>query len=52
MLSPANNGIEMAMFSVITNAVIAATCKENGITKIATFDSDFKRLDFLEVIEA
>jgi uncharacterized protein len=32
------------------DAVIAATCEENGITKIATFDSDFKRVDFLEVI--
>ena len=32
------------------DAVIAATCKANGITKIATFDSDFKRVDFLEVI--
>ncbi len=32
------------------DAVIAANCKDNGITKIATFDSDFKRVDFLEVI--
>ena len=31
--------------------LIAATCKHHGITKIATFDSDFKRVDFLAVIE-
>ncbi len=34
------------------DAAIAATCKEKCITKIATFDSDFKRVDFLEVISA
>jgi len=33
------------------DALIAATCKHCGITKIATFDEDFKRVDFLEVIE-
>jgi len=33
------------------DALIAATCKHYGITKIATFDSDFKRVDFLEVID-
>jgi len=32
------------------DAVIAASCKYHGITKIATFDSDFKRVDFLEVV--
>ncbi|MGB7533562.1 MAG: type II toxin-antitoxin system VapC family toxin [Halobacteriota archaeon] len=32
------------------DALIAATCKHYGITKIATFDSDFERIDFLEVI--
>jgi len=31
--------------------LIAATCKHYGITKIATSDSDFKRVDFLAVIE-
>jgi predicted nucleic acid-binding protein len=30
------------------DAVIAAACKYNGITKIATFDSDFDRVDFLK----
>jgi len=33
------------------DALIAATCKYYGIKKIATFDEDFKRIDFLEVIE-
>jgi len=32
------------------DALIAATCKQYGITKIATFDADFERIDFLEVI--
>ena len=33
------------------DALIAATCKHYGIRKIATFDEDFKRVDFLEVVE-
>ena len=33
------------------DALIATTCKHHGTTKIATFDSDFKRADFLEMIE-
>jgi predicted nucleic acid-binding protein len=33
------------------DALIAAACKHHGIRKIATFDPDFKRVDFLEVIE-
>ena len=33
------------------DALIAATCKYYGINKIATFDDDFKRVDFLEVVE-
>jgi len=44
-------------FDVLSNydllpndALIAATCKHHGIKKIATFDEDFKRVDFLEVI--
>jgi len=32
------------------DALIAATCKYHGITRIATFDDDFRRVDFLEVI--
>ena len=33
------------------DALIAATCKHYGIKKIATFDEDFKRVDFLEVVK-
>ncbi len=33
------------------DALIAATCRHYGIKKIATFDVDFKRVDFLEVVE-
>jgi predicted nucleic acid-binding protein len=51
---PSDFGLMLAMIryyrSLPDDVVIAATCKENGITKIATFDSDFKRVDFLEVI--
>ena len=32
------------------DALIAATCKHYGIKKIATFDSDFDSVDFLDVI--
>ena len=32
------------------DALIAASCEHYGSNKIATFDSDFKRVDFLEVI--
>ncbi len=46
------------MFEVMTSygllpndALIAATCKHYGIKKIATLDEDFKRVDFLEVVE-
>lgn len=34
------------------DAIIVASCKHHGITKIATLDSDFRRVDFLRVIEA
>ena len=47
-----------AMFEIIksysllpNDALIAATCKHYGIKKIATLDGDFKRVDFLEVVE-
>jgi len=46
------------MFEVMTSygllpndALIAATCKHYSIKKIATFDDDFKRVDFLEIVE-
>jgi predicted nucleic acid-binding protein len=32
------------------DALITATCKHYGIDKVVTFDPDFKRVDFLEVI--
>jgi len=32
------------------DALIAATCKHHGIKKTATFDADFERVDFLEVV--
>ena len=33
------------------DALIAATCKFYNINKIATFDEDFKKVDFLEIVE-
>ncbi len=30
--------------------LIVPTCKHYGIKKIATFDEDFERVDFLEVV--
>lgn len=39
-------------YHLLTNdALIAATCKHYGIKKIATFDEDFKKVEFLEVIK-
>jgi len=32
------------------DALIVATCKHYGIKKIATFDDDFKRVNFLEIV--
>jgi len=41
----------MKKYKLLPNdALIAATCKHRGINKIATFDSDFERVDFLEII--
>ncbi len=34
------------------DALIASICRHYGIKKIATFDEDFKRVDFLEIIGA
>mgnify|MGYP000465731822 CR=1 FL=1 len=42
----------MEKYNLLPNdALIAATCKHYGIKKIATFDRDFKRVDFLDVVE-
>ncbi len=38
-------------YNLLHDALIAATCKHYGIRKIATFDEDFKRVEFLEVVE-
>jgi hypothetical protein len=35
-----------------SDAVIVAACRHNKIHRIATLDSDFKRVDFLKVIGA
>ncbi|MDI6886841.1 MAG: PIN domain-containing protein, partial [archaeon] len=41
----------MTRYKLLPNdALIAATCKHHSINKIATFDPDFKRVEFLEVI--
>ena len=53
----AGEGVKSAAAGLITkygllpnDALIAATCKHYNIEKIATFDPDFKRVDFLEII--
>jgi len=33
------------------DALIVATCRDHGIRRMATFDEDFKRVDFLDVLE-
>ena len=33
------------------DALIVATCKHYGIKKMVTFDKDFERVDFLEVLD-
>ncbi len=38
-------------YNLLTNdAIIIATCKYYGINKLATFDSDFEKVDFIEII--
>ena len=40
------------MYDLLPNdALIAATCRHYGIKKIATFDEDFERVDFLEIVQ-
>lgn len=55
IISPNNNIMKHALelqkkYSLLPNdALISATCKFYGIKKIATFDKDFSKVDFLEV---
>ncbi|WP_457590319.1 type II toxin-antitoxin system VapC family toxin [Geoglobus sp.] len=43
----------MCEYKLLPNdALIASTCRHYGIKKIATFDEDFKRVDFLEIVRA
>ena len=46
------------MFEIVKNyglllndALIVATYKHYGIRKIATFDEDFRRVEFLEIVD-
>jgi len=42
----------MEKYKLLPNdALIVATCKHYGIKKIATFDEDFRRVGFLEIVE-
>lgn len=42
----------MKKYNFLPNdAIIAATCTHNGIKKIATFDRDFERVEFVKVIK-
>ncbi|HEC91422.1 MAG TPA: PIN domain-containing protein [Candidatus Atribacteria bacterium] len=36
---------------LLNDALIAGTCRHHGVEKIATFDQDFERVDFLEVVK-
>ena len=42
----------MGKYHLLPNdALIVAICKHHGIRKIATFDEDFRRVNFLDVLE-
>jgi len=42
----------MEKYKLLPNdALIAATCKHYDITKISTFDEDFRKVDFLNIVE-
>ena len=42
----------IARYGLLPNdALIAATCKHHGIMKLATFNGDFKQVDFVEIIK-
>jgi hypothetical protein len=42
--------MELAKTLMPNDAMIASTCLKHEISKIATFDSDFLRVDWLSVI--
>ena len=55
---PSDKGITRSAEDVIArygllpnDALIAATCKHHGIKKLATFNGDFKQVDFVEIIK-
>ncbi len=42
----------IANYGLLPNdALIAATCRHYGVKKIVTFDRDFERVDFLDVVD-
>ena len=42
----------MGKYNLLPNdALIVATCKAYGISRVASFDGDLKNLDFIELIE-
>jgi len=42
----------IARYGLLPNdALIAATCKHHGIRKLATFNGDYKQVDFVEIIK-
>jgi hypothetical protein len=57
LMLPINDNLDdwnnaMARYNLMPNdAMIASTCLKHGISKIATFDSDFLRVDWLSVID-
>ena len=55
---PSDKGITRSAEDVIArygllpnDALIAATCKHHGIRKLATFNGDYKQVDFVEIIK-
>jgi len=57
LILPANDNLDdwnnaMIRYNLLPNdAMIASTCLKHEISKIATFDSDFLRVDWLSVID-
>ena len=57
LMLPINDNLDdwnnaMARYNLMPNdAMIASTCLKHEISKIATFDSDFLRVDWLSVID-